>query len=50
MPLREGRRVGKAVVGETNQRHYKKKINQIENIEYSVRELVWTYQKVIVLK
>ena len=25
VPLREGRGVGKAVVGETNQRHYKKK-------------------------
>lgn len=46
VPLREG----KAVVGKTNQRHYKKKINQIENIEYSAKELVWTYQKLIVLK
>lgn len=50
VPLGEGSGVGEAVVGETNQRHYKKKINQIENTEYSARELVWTYQKVIVLK
>lgn len=42
VPLREGRGVGKVEVGKTNQRHYKKKINQIENIEYSAKELVWT--------